>query len=128
MFQVTGLNILGRVGSFIFLVIFFLEKHNYMHWKGILPFKMHKIYFFRKPEKILGPTSQFRYGRVTLNIGILYLMSFSDTTHILYVYCVPDYRNQMHLKFNLTEVDSSSHHSSTYRDLTLGYYTCFMLN
>ena len=41
--------------------------------KGNTPFKMHKIIFFLKknPEKILGFTSNFRQGRVTLNIGIL---------------------------------------------------------
>ena len=44
------------------------------------PFKMHEIFFF--PEnliKILGFTSKFWYGRVTLNTGISYLaLSFED--------------------------------------------------
>ena len=29
------------------------------------------LYFFRKPEKILGFTSKFKQGRVTLNTGIV---------------------------------------------------------
>ena len=36
-----------------------------------MSFKMHKIVFFsRKTEKILGFTSKFRQGRVTLKTGI----------------------------------------------------------
>ena len=41
--------------------------------KGEMPFKMHKIIFFFFSEnlkKILGFTSKFRYGQVTLNTGI----------------------------------------------------------
>ena len=40
-FLVTGLKKLGRVGRFFFLE----KKYNFM------PFKMHKIIFFQKPEK-----------------------------------------------------------------------------
>ena len=49
-FRVTGLKILGRVGTNIF---FFSGKNIILCiLKGILPFKMHKIiYFSRKPEK-----------------------------------------------------------------------------
>ena len=61
-FQVTGLKILGRVGTHIFLIIFFLDKTIILCiLKGSLPFKMHKIIFF--PEnctKILGFTCKFR--------------------------------------------------------------------
>ena len=32
-FRVTGLNILGRVGTHIFLVFVFLEKHYFMHFE-----------------------------------------------------------------------------------------------
>ena len=47
-FQVTGLKILGRIGTH-----FFLEKN--------IPFKMHKIIFFPENlKKILAFTSQFR--------------------------------------------------------------------
>ena len=42
--------------------------------KGKLPFKMHKIIFFPENlKKILGFTSKFRQGRVTLNAGVFYL-------------------------------------------------------
>ena len=52
-FQVTGLNILARVGTHIF----FLKKKNkkiiLCILEGISPFKMHKIIFFtRTPENI----------------------------------------------------------------------------
>ena len=78
--SVTGPNIYGRIGIHIFL-----EKNIILCiLKGILPFKMHKIIFFPfkihkiifLPEilkRILGCTSKFRYGRVTLNTGIFYL-------------------------------------------------------
>ena len=49
-FRVTGLKILGRVGTHMF----FLEKKNIILCilKGNSPFKMHKIIFFSiKPEK-----------------------------------------------------------------------------
>ena len=47
--------------------VFFWEKNVFLCiLKGILPFKMHKII----PEKNLGFTSKFRWGRVTLNTGI----------------------------------------------------------
>ena len=71
MFRVTGLKILGRIGTHIF----FLEENNILCiLKGISPFKMHTIiYFFRKPEKILGFTSKFRSGWVTLNTGFFFI-------------------------------------------------------
>ena len=48
-FWVTGLEILGRVGIYVFF-IFFLNL--FMHFEGEMPFKMHKIIFFsRKHEK-----------------------------------------------------------------------------
>ena len=48
---VTGLKILGRVGTHIFLIISFSgKKYNFIHLIGILPFKMHKIIFF--PENL----------------------------------------------------------------------------
>ena len=50
-FQVTGLNFLGRVGTHVFLYFFFLEKNTILYiLKGISPFKMHKIIFF--PENL----------------------------------------------------------------------------
>ena len=56
-FQVTGLKILGRVGTHIF----FSGKIILCILKGILPFKMHKIiYVPENLEKILGFTSKFR--------------------------------------------------------------------
>ena len=61
-FRVTGLKILGRVGTHIFFIIFFLEiKIILCIWKGISSFKMHQIIFFpEKPEKNRGFTSKFR--------------------------------------------------------------------
>ena len=57
-FQVTGLKILGRVGTHIFLIFFFFwKKYYFMH----LAFKMHKIIFFPENlKKILGFASKFR--------------------------------------------------------------------
>ena len=52
-FRVRGLKILVRVGTH-----FFPEKNIILCFlKGILPFKMHKIEFSRKPEKMQGLTS-----------------------------------------------------------------------
>ena len=63
-FRVTGLKILGRVGTHTFFSLF-------------LPFKMHTIIFFPENlKKILGFISKFRYGRVTLNTCIV-LFSFT---------------------------------------------------
>ena len=60
MFRITGLKILGRVGTHIyFFNYFFSGKKNIILGilKGNLPFKMHKIIFFQiKPEK----TSRFQ--------------------------------------------------------------------
>ena len=60
LFLVSGLKILGRVGTHIF----FFSGKIYMILcilKGISPFKMHKIIFFsRKPEKNPGFTGKFR--------------------------------------------------------------------
>ena len=44
-----GLKSLGRVGTHIFVLFFFLEKKIILRiLKGISPFKMHTIYFFQK--------------------------------------------------------------------------------
>ena len=50
-FWVTGLQILGRVGTHIFFYHFFFWKKYIILCilKSILPFKMHKIIYF--PEK-----------------------------------------------------------------------------
>ena len=40
LFLVTGLNILGRVGThIIFLIIFFWKKYNYMHFERHFAFQ-----------------------------------------------------------------------------------------
>ena len=61
-FWVSGLKILGRVGTHnFFLILFFLEKTYIILCilKGISPFKMHKIIFFREnPKTILCFTVQ----------------------------------------------------------------------
>ena len=45
--RVTGLKILARVGTHIFLIIFFLKKYMILCiLKGISPFKMHKMIYF----------------------------------------------------------------------------------
>ena len=83
MFWVTGLKILGRVGTHIFF--FLLEKNTILCvLKGILPFKMHKIiYFFsRKLEKFPGFTSKFRQVRVILNTGILFALKCCSSDFI----------------------------------------------
>ena len=65
-FRVTGLKILGRVGTHIILIVFFVclfllgGKYDLCILKGISPFKMHE-YVFRKPGKILSFTSKFRF-------------------------------------------------------------------
>ena len=61
-FRVTGLKNLGRVGTHIFLMIFFSRKNIILYiLKGISPFKMHKIIFFPENlKKNLGFTSKFR--------------------------------------------------------------------
>ena len=63
-FRVTGLKILGRImiGTHIFfLIIFFLEKYDFMHFERHMPYKMHKIIFFPENLKtILGFTSKLR--------------------------------------------------------------------
>ena len=46
----------------------------YAFRKAILPFKMHKIIFFPENlKKILGFTSKFMKGQVTLNTGIFFI-------------------------------------------------------
>ena len=66
-FWVTGLKILGRVGTHIF----FKKKNSEKKYIilciliGVLPFRMHKIIFF--PENL--KKSRFHQGRVTLNTG-----------------------------------------------------------
>ena len=61
-FLVTGLKILGRVGTHIFFnSFFFLEKNIFLCiLKGEMPFKMHEIiYFFpENQKKILGFNSK----------------------------------------------------------------------
>ena len=51
-FRVTGLKILGRVGTHIFFHCFFFSGKNIILCilKGISPFKMHKIIYF--PENL----------------------------------------------------------------------------
>ena len=77
-FQVTGLKILGRVGTHIFFLMFFFSGKKPIILsilEGILPFKMHKIIFFfpENLKKILGFANSFNYGRVTLNICFFHL-------------------------------------------------------
>ena len=58
-FRLTGLKILGRVGTHIFLIIIFFLKNNnnFMHFERLS--KCIKLYFFpEKPEKNLGFTSK----------------------------------------------------------------------
>ena len=50
-FRVTGLKILGRVGTHIFLLLFFSENL----------------------KKNLGYTSKLRWGQVTLNTGMFFI-------------------------------------------------------
>ena len=54
--------------------VFFLGKDiNLCILKGFWPFKMHKkIFFSENLKKILGFTSKFRWGWVTLNTGIFF--------------------------------------------------------
>ena len=60
--RVTGLKILGRVCTHIFLICLFS------------PFKMHKIIFLQENlKKIVSFTSKFRLGWVTLNTDLFYL-------------------------------------------------------
>ena len=51
-FRVTGLKILGRVGTHFFFNYFFFPGKNIFSCilKGISPFKMHKIIYF--PENL----------------------------------------------------------------------------
>ena len=55
-FRVIGLKNLGRVGTHIFLIVFFSgKKYNFMHFKRHFAFQnAHNYIFIRKPEKILG--------------------------------------------------------------------------
>ena len=70
---VTGLKIIGRVGTF-----FFWKKNIILCiFKGILPFKcIIIIYFFRKPEKNsrCTPVNLGRVG-LPLNTGSLFGLS-----------------------------------------------------
>ena len=62
-----------RKGRHTYFFFFFWKKNKIL---CILPFKMHKIIFFRENlKKIPGFTSKFRYGWVTLNADIFYLAS-----------------------------------------------------
>ena len=61
--RVTGLNILVRVGTHVFLLFFFSEIKFIILCilKYILPFKVHKIIFFPENlKKIPGFASKFR--------------------------------------------------------------------
>ena len=58
--SVSGMKILGRLGTYYFCIILFSGKRYNLI-----------IFFPRKPEKNnLGFTSRFSYGPVTLNTGI----------------------------------------------------------
>ena len=61
-----------------FLIIFFSgKKYNFMHFENHLPFKMQKNFIFsRNLKKILGFTSKFRLGQVTLNTGIFFIWPY----------------------------------------------------
>ena len=63
-FRVTGLKILGRVGTHMFFFIFFWKKYNLMHFERQSPFKMHKIIHFPEIlEKIqVSPVNLGRFG------------------------------------------------------------------
>ena len=51
-FRVIGLKNLGRVGTHIFLIVFFLEKNIILCiLKGILHFKMHTIIYLSENLK-----------------------------------------------------------------------------
>ena len=62
------------VGTYIFLIFFFLEKNIIVCiLKGEMPFKMHKIiFFFKKTWRILGFTIKLRQGRANLNTDFFY--------------------------------------------------------
>ena len=61
------------VGSHIF--IFFWKKDNLMHFERHFAFQnAYKSIFPENLKQILGFTSKFRYGRVTLNTAIFYLV------------------------------------------------------
>ena len=69
MFRVTGLKIIGRVGTVIIIFNYFFFNRN--------AFKMHK----KIPEnlkKILGFTSKIRLSLLTLNTGI-FLFGLGNT-------------------------------------------------
>ena len=67
-----------------FFVFLNCEKKFLCILKGISPFKMHEIlYFSRKLEKILGFTSKFRQGRVTLSTGIFFIWPNSALLSLL---------------------------------------------
>ena len=76
MLRVTGLKILGRVGTNIFFKYFFLEKNIILCiLKGKMTLKMHKIiYFFPENlKKVLDFTSKLGRVGLPLNTGIFYL-------------------------------------------------------
>ena len=54
----------------------------------MMPFKMHKIMFFPENlKKILGFTSKFRQGWVTLNAGIFYFALAEEKNNTKQGYC-----------------------------------------
>ena len=81
-FRVTGLKILGGVGTHIFFNYLFSGKKIMILciFKGISPFKMLKIiFFFENLKKFLGFTNTFRQGRVTQNSGIFGLITYASS-------------------------------------------------
>ena len=76
-FLVTGLKILGRVGTHFFL-FFFLETNIILY---ILSFHFafqnawNYIFFPQNLKKYLGFTSKIRKGRVTLNTSIFFYLA-----------------------------------------------------
>ena len=61
MFWVTALKMLGRVGTHILFLDFFMHFERYFTFQNAI--------FSRKPEQFLCFTSKFRQSRVTLYTG-----------------------------------------------------------
>ena len=47
-FRVTGLKILGRLGTHSFVVFFSGKNYNFMHFERHFAFQIHKIIFFSR--------------------------------------------------------------------------------
>ena len=72
-FRVTGLKILGRVGTHIFFKFFFWNKNTILSiLKGEMPFKMHKIIFFSRRSKHYEPWLDCSVGGVVRSGSILF--------------------------------------------------------